>query len=736
MAGHNPFQVFRKNQTFWLAVLTIGAMVSFILLPAVLQLVSGVSGAGPQDIAKTRNFGKVDGRSVAVLNQDRDHLRLFFRYLYESLAPTVKEDQVHLLQRLAMCVQEFEERVGSEALINDWLLVQYARQVGYAANRESIISYLSGLTGGLLSDALFRQAIRDTGLPEQRLEYLIANELLRQQMYQSFLLTQSVVSPATRWDWFQRLNRNITAEVAAVPVDAFISEAGEPADAQLNKLFEEKKGLPYSPVSADSGFEIPVKLAFQYVVAKPSQKVLDSVTKEEIQKYYDEHKDADFRKPVNPMTKPTLPGIGGAVPFSPKPVSPGPAGTSEKKEDIKPEEKKPEENETSSLNSGGAKTIFVKYQAEKPAEPVGPDGSAADEKQPEVPNPARQEAPAADEPVTDKPAEKPVDLSILYKPLPEVEGQIRQILALQKAQAALKPIEEKMREHFQAYNTNFDKGLEVPKMPDLTKFAEEQGLKLESVPLGTVYDAVKSEFCRKPDERQFIIKLYREGPVVFEPLTTPNGGAALWITEIVSELKPESVADVKDFVVKRWKETEAAPLALKRAEELAAEAKAADKPLAEIFKGKDDVKVVETEPFAWKSYGPGIHPFIGLMQRLPLGIGEVCEKGVAAGDAEIDNKAIFAPGEEFMKVASSLAVGETGVAFNQPKTVAYVIRATGSTPSEDVLWEQFPSTNPGFYFQAGMREQQQDGFEAWIKQIREETGFQWIQKPETLDRRQ
>jgi hypothetical protein len=333
----------------------------------------------------------------------------------------------------------------------------------------------------------------------------------------------------------------------------------------------------------------------------------------------------------------------------------------------------------------------------------------------------------------DKKPETPVDLSILYKPLPEVEGEIRQILALQKAQNGLQPIEEKMREHFQAYNTNFDKGLPIPAMPDLTKFAEEQGLTLVSVPLGTIFDAIKTELSRKASDRSFLIKAFREGPVEFEPLKTQDGETLLWITEIVKELKPESVDEVKDIAVKQWKEKTAQPLALEQANLLLAEAKKSGKSLAETFKDKD-VKVAETEPFAWKSYGPGIHPFIGLMQRLPLGIGEVCEKGVAEGNSDIDNKIVFAPGNDFMKVASSLAVGEAGVAFNAPKTVAYVIRITGSTPSDDVLWEQFPTTNPGFYYQAGIQEQQAEAFDAWIKKIQESTGFKWLKKPETLDR--
>lgn len=764
-------------------------MVSFIILPAVLQLLPDSSGAGPQDIARTRYFGKVDGRTVAVLQDEQQQISGFYRHLYELLAPTIKEDQAVLLQGLAMRVQQMDQRQSSESLINDWLIVQYARKSGLASDPASIVDYLKELTGGLLSDAVFQQAIRDTGLSERRLMELLSSELVREQMMMSFYLSQNVVSPATRWDWFQRLNRNMTAEVAAVPIDGFLASAGEPTEAQLQQLFAERKNIPYNPVSAESGFVIPVKMAFQYVQAEPSQKTLDSITTDEITKYYEENKEADFRKPVRPITQPTLPtlpSIGGGIPFgagssaAPKTVVPVPVPPQEQKEatppaetptDVKkeaeeptegtkeapqetvtetpseaaaPEEEAPKEEpkenegETSLLNRK-VQTVFTAFQTEEPVK-------AVEEKKEEAKTENTVPAPQEETQTEDKPAvenketekkeeekkadETPVDLSILYKPLSEVEGQIRQILALQKAQSALLPIEEKMREHFQAYNTNFDQGQAVPPMPDLTPFVEAQGLKLKTVALGTVYDAVKSEFARKTSEREFLIKLFNEGPVVFEPLKTPDAAAVLWITEIVNEVKPESIDEVKDIVTKQWKDTEAQPSALKKAEELAAEAKSSGKTLAETFKDRQDISVVETEPFAWKSYGPGIHPFLGMMQRLALGVGEVCEKGIVVGNSEIDNKVIFAPGNEFMKVASSLAVGEIGVAFNQPKTAAYIIRITGSTPSEDVLWEQFPSTNPMFYYQAGMQEQQFEALENWLEQIRQETGFEWIQKPE------
>jgi hypothetical protein len=113
----------------------------------------------------------------------------------------------------------------------------------------------------------------------------------------------------------------------------------------------------------------------------------------------------------------------------------------------------------------------------------------------------------------------------------------------------------------------------------------------------------------------------------------------------------------------------------------------------------------------------------------------VCEKGVAAGDSEIDNRLIFAPGVEFMEEASALGVGEIGVVFNQPQTVAYVIRIIGSSPSDEVLWERFQNANIVEYRLAGQHEMILEARTAWLNKIYEEVGFKWIRKPEPIRRR-
>ncbi|MDR2114915.1 MAG: hypothetical protein LBP87_00885 [Planctomycetaceae bacterium] len=804
MAKFHPFRSFQKNRKVWLAILGVGTMISFIILPVLMGLFPGYGGTGPVKIASCRRYGNIDEQNVAVLTQNREDLGRFYIILYQQLADPNNQERMIALRNLEITASQYDQSLEPEELINNWLLTQYAKELGMSIDKTNIIKYLTQLTGGLLTNTVYRKTLESAGMPEQRFEYLIALELLYIRMREMFEIGLNVIPPSTRWEWFQRLNRKMTAEIAAVPVEQFVDKIADPTNSQLQKFFEENKNKPFNPIQLESGFTMPDKIAFQYVEAVPNQKMLDSISEEEIKKYYEENKETLFRKPVQPMKNspvfPSLPSqsgnlfqsgnLGGFTPSSPssqtfptpqlpttnpstipQPTEIVPANTEkkdsadveknvenvEKKEEpkteplptpkaettpeVKPETEnksektEPEKNESSSM--GTVKMRFVSYQTEEEKNTnSGTEQPKSEEPKVEV----KTEQPKPEEPKVEvktelpKP-EEPVDLSILYRPFDEVKEQIRLTLATEKALKAIPLIEEKMRDYFQVYYTHLDQEKNAPPMPDLTAFVGEQGLVLKTVPLDTIFGSIKSEFARGAAEREYLFNLFNENPIVFEPKKIEGENILLWVTEIQTERKPETLEEIKDIVLKRWKEVEARSLALKRAEELAAEVRHSEKSLAETFAGRSDVPVTETEQFTYKSYGASMYAAFLAMRGIPPRLGEVCEKGVAVGDSEIDNRWIVAPGVEFMEMASSLAVGETGVVFNQPQTVAYVIRLTSTSPSEEVLWEQFQNASIMEYHLAGQPEIVAEARKAWLNKIYEKVGFKWIQKPERLQRR-
>lgn len=788
MAGYNPFKIFRKHQKVALAVVGVGAMISFIILPAIMQAFSGfMGGSGPSEIARCRRYGNVNEQTLEMLRQNRIVLGRFYENLFYALAAPDGSNMTEL-RPLAAMAEEYRSVGDSEDLVDNWLLAQYAADQGIQIREDTIIDFLNQVTSGLLTDTVFSSVLSNEGLSHRQLEGLIAQEIMAGQMKTAFGISMRPVAPSTRWNWFQRLNRNLTAEVAAVPVDRFIKDVPEPSDSQLRKFFEDHKNNLHDSSVAEVGFTEPNKVAFQYVKGVPSQKLLDSIPKEDVEKYYEANKEPMFRKPTKPLAdRPSLPGqtlpgqggglfqpgmggfTPGTMPFpAPSTRTPprstnvislteeGDAATEEKRQTPsdeparteeapkteepkeEPEKEEPAKEEPKQEQSGAVPvkrevaTRFVSYQAEKETG-QGAEPAKTEEKKPETEK--QPEAKAEDKPAEVKPTdaaeEETVDLSILYQPLSEVENDIRQILAREKVEEALKRIENKMQEYYREYYRYYDQELPVPPMPDLSAMAREEGLVLESVELGDFYVGASSEFARGAKEREYLMQLYSDASVLFQPniFQGDEGSVLVWIVESVPKHTPEKFDEVRETVLARWKEFEARPLAMKQAEQWVAEAKTSDKSLVEALSKHEDAKVVETEPFTWMTYGHGVNPLIALMQQQFPRYDRIREKGVAVGNAEIDNKVVFAAGKDFMEAAYDLPVGGVGAAFNQPQNTAYMIRIIGSSPSLEVLWEKFQSSYFQEYAPTGMFEERQEAMEVWMKKIRDEVGFQWIRKP-------
>jgi hypothetical protein len=703
-----------------MAGVTLLAIISFLFLSLVILLLGQRGGPGSQieTVAESRHFGKITNVELRRLRESQSVLDRFLQQLIQNLAivdPSDAERMRALAPLNAFIQQMMAQTQTNEQLVNIWLVTQYAQKEGLTPDGKDVTELLTDLTGGYISDSVYNDTLQSVGLTHQSAVQLLARHLRWLQMLDRFSLSVEAVTPATRWDWYQRLYRQVTIETAAVPADSLIDHVGEPSNSQLNALFEKYKTKRYDPASAESGFRMPTELAFQYVTAEPSQQMLDSVTEEEMLEFYEKNKDALFLKATrSPADLRQFPGMTpGSVPFptpgrSSMPTAPMPNDGLPSLPDVPDEENESIPDESAPNTSSTSRTMlrFVSYQAEEEAE------SATNETAPD----------------------EPVDLSVLYKPFDEVKDQIRKELAMNKATEAFPVIQAEMKKYATVYHEHIDTSKLPPPMPDLTGFVAELGLELVTVPMGDVYAALRTNLARGEQERQGIARMFHSVPILFEGETfwgSQSGQVLYWVTAEKKEIRPEKMEDVREIVLKRWKEIEAKGLAQKKAEELASEAKSSGKPLAEVFAGRSDVSVVETEPFTWKSYR-GTHPLLAMYQRILPRLGEVREKGVAVGDSLLDNKVIVAPGEDFMETVFSLPIGETGTAMNQPQTVAYVVRVTSSTPSADALWEQFQSMSGMEALGAGQPDMVASALEAWLDDIRSKTGFRWINKPDAL----
>jgi hypothetical protein len=722
----NPFRTFQRNQKGCMAGATLLAIISFLFLGVIIDLISrggGGSGSQIETIAECRRFGKVTNFELERLRSNQDALQRLLLVLYRNLSDPADEEKRQALAPLEAFINQATAQTQTpEQLINMWLVTQYAQEEGNAPDWDDVSNRLTQLTDGYLSQAVYDETLQAIGLSHRAAEQLLARYLRWERSLERFQLSIGAVSPATRWNWYQWLHRQVTIEAAAIPIDSLINQAGEPSNSQLNTLFEQNKTKRYNPVSAETGFVMPTELAFQYVIAEPTQELLDSITDEEMLTFYEENKETMFRKSVRPPAElPQLPGMmpGGTMPFpTPGRVLPTMPMPSKETPETPVTEPAPSQEEPAPETSAVSKIVtrLVSYQGdEKAIEPEtgeltspAPDTSAA----PTTPN---------------ETSDEPVD----YRPFDEVKDQIRIELAAKKAMEGLPLIQEKMKAYAATYHEHFEQGRPAPPMPDLTGLVAEQGLKWVDVPMGDVYAAMRTGLARGFQERQHLIQMFRRIPLPFESETFlgSNGLVLLWVTDQKPEKRPNKLDEVREIVLQRWKEIESRGLAQNKAEELANEVRTSGQSLAEACAGRSDVRVVETEPFTWKSFG-GLNPMVAVMQRIPPRLGEVREKGVAVGDSEIDNQLIVAPGSDFMEVVFSLQVGETGVVFNQPKSVAYIVRITSSSPSTDTLWEQFQRAHMFEYFSAGTQDMVDSAYEAWLDEIRAKTGFRWVNKPD------
>ena len=767
MAKFHPFRSFQRNKTGWMAALTLLAIISFIFLPAILDLMGGgrmgVGGPIPT-IAESRRFGRVTEIELQDIHRNQQVFHGFLDALLRHLIlvdPLSEEHRVALRPLETLRNQVARPRTLEE-LVNTWLIMQYAQEEGYMPNREDVSNLLRQLTGNTLTNAIYTEVLRSVGMTHQTVERLLIRHILLNRVEERFHLSVGAVSPATRWDWFQRVNRYVTIEAAAVPVDAFIGQVGEPSERQLNAFFETHRARRHNPESAESGFIMPMELAFQYVAARPTQVLLDAVTEEEMLEYYERFKEWEFRRPITPLptpvlpTQPTLPVIpgfsGGALPFStpdgnvitPLPMLP----------DVLPEIDEPvpsepaedavepviEESIEESTAMSGVVTRFVSYQIDEVRD-VQILGSIVFEEELTAENEATESAteesadtggltpPALEEPALDA----SIDLSVLYRPFDEVKEIIRERLARDKALEAVPFIMEKVQEHYHVYHDAFERGRSAPPLPDWNGFVAELGLELVTVPMGDIHAAMRTELAREPQGAQHLFQMFQGMPVPFRTHTfeTRSGAVVYWVTAEKPEFEPERLADVRDIVVRRWKEVEARTLAMNWTQELATGARTSGRPLAEVFAGRSDVSVVETEPFTWMVYD--IPPLFALANRIPIQpprLGEIREVGVGLEAADFDNQVLVLPGWEFMEAVYALEVGEIGVVFNHPQTMVYVIRLTDSTPSAEELWERFQTAHIFEYIHVGLHDTAL-AREMWLDEIRAKTGFRWVSRPDS-----
>jgi hypothetical protein len=737
MAG--SFDIFRKYQRAMLVAVAVLAMLAFFVLPPFLQM--GVGGAGDPVVA-TWKGGTLRENDIARAVGVRASVNQF---LYDAVIASGRDPG-----RLRLLPDDEED------VVRTMLLAREADTAGVVVSNAAINEFLGEWTSDLVSPEQFETLLarrRGGPVPVSAADIFEAlRQVLAANRMERMFLTGFVGDPpARRWEHFRRLEQAATVEVVPVVVEAFADEVTAPSEATLRTFFDaHKENLPAAR-SPDPGFREPRRISYDYlqaVRADAEAQAAGEVTDEQIRAYYEENKERLYRKP-EPDPKATEPKATDAKPEESTPEEPKGEEPKEKEtekagaSEENPEAPQPEP--AAADQSAVSKTRATAVAFRQPGgEPDAGETPAAETIAGETPaaGTTAGETPAAEKPAGETPekaADEPVE-DTQFESLEKVADSIRERLAAEAASrridaifAAVSGDVGRYAEDRALWQAKITRG-PAPTPPDVAVIAEKQGLTGGRVARTTASDALAAggiagsfDFAADPSSslgfrqvRWIDLMFAADAPLLRTAATQGVDGDRYlsWKTEDLPPFVPAFAAARPD-VERAWRIVEARPLARRLAEEVVAKAgsdgRSLESVIGESFGGEKDAgRVLEpltVGPFTWLSRGDafGGPPIVSQPEGLSM------------------------PGEAFMEAVFALEPGQTAVAFNEPRTVCYVMRLVAYEPDDATLRERFldPATDQRRIAMIAQRDEERT-LEAWMGEVERRQGLSWKRPPRRM----
>ena len=719
-----PLAIFRKYQKILLVVFGVAIMLVFVVGDSVMRFLGG--GRSPQ---ADQNPVVVEWEGEEITERDLSRLRmrhnLVLRFLDEisvaALAGAEENPNTAAYLRYSIALRN-RQMLGDDSdrmLVQKIIMANKAKDQGMVVTDQSVRDFLYQVTDGRFGDdgERYEEILRGSGMSQNMNPDALFNWLREELLAMRFqIISRSGlnmrVTPAANWDYFNRLQRTVTAEFAALPVAGYVDEVDDPTEDQQKDHFEKYKDL--LPGSLTPGFKRPARVAVQFVEADYRglvESAATEISEDEIREYYEANKESYVQ-----LDLPEIPETSGNE------ESTETADESAAESATEGDAEVADESAAESATEGDAEA------ADESAAESAADGDAESSEDDLLPN---SDEPGESDLVLEEGADSE-DKETKYRSLDEVRDEIRTSLARPIAQAELNrllgEIQTQMRSYFEQIGIwqveqkiNPDSLGAKPPKPDLDALAAERGLTANTTDLMDISEFFKDETLtigqstqQGQAQQNFASIAFDKGTLPYQPIRTQRLDLEIdflfWKIEEEDEYTPE-FKDAQDEVINALKMEKALDVAKANADELVTQVNKQNVSLNAFFESDPDRQVVLSDPFTWMS-GGGLPA--GSQQQLRL---------TSISGVEL-------AGNDFMRSVFALEVGEVCSAVNADESIVYLVRLASEEQPDPVRMERFYNTGTTSEIRQLANFELGDIGRRWSKQVGDEVGIDWKRTPQ------
>ena len=730
-------------------IIVIGSLLVFALvIGAGLSQFAGSGGPAPTTATLSKVMVTIDDEELTA--RDLDNIKYEENFVARALAmaidrtvkqggspvppaagvPAIQINPPNLQQQFPGGAYAYP--VTDTTALQMHLFRKKGKEIGITISDQDVDDFLMKSTGGAITpleyvDGPGYQGILSTlqggpgGVSYNEFFEMVRNTLVAQKTAILLMSSNLVVTPESAWSSFRDLNRTVSTELLPVFTKDYLEDVPEPKDADLRELFHKYYSLPGNPNQNQIGFRQQDKIAVAYFKAEYDtflETEKNKVTPEQIQEYYKENKDSFRKAQLPPETDPgaveekatdstseeesETSGTDNKVEpadgteesatsekeesAEEKPDATTEPATPEKVEEADKKESPAEGDSSSFTPSIEAFQVALLQDEEEKTEEKTEDADTKKEEATTTEAAASPEAPVVEPPV------------IEYKPIDEVEDEIRNAIARPTAQENLDKALKTVRDTLgSTYETNKKDRYDAERNTnpnfqpyaglDLKTLAEENGLQYAEMPLSDFNQARENEgigqishteYIRDPvrgfapSTRQLVVQVFSSSAPLFKAsmfpgaanpnafsLGSPPVQFVYWKTGEADGYLPE-YDESKEAVTAVWNQREAAKLAKAAAEKLAEKAKTVEY-LKELSEDAEKVIIAENVTYFDE---------MSMQQGQP-------QFGSVPGVEDI--------GLDFMSAIFATPVGSVAVAPNGIDSVFYVVRVTSEQKTTEEL---------------------------------------------------